>query len=61
VRRSTGITREGVVSEARSKNSRSTPVACFEKMLKLTPPGTTVAPSGALVPSMLPPRLSSVP
>src|SRR6266850_6810133 len=44
------MTRAALASSSRSKNSNSTPEAFREKTLKLTPPGTTVAPRGELRP-----------
>src|SRR6516225_864665 len=44
------MTRAGSASSSRSKSSNSTPEAFREKTLKFTPPGTIVAPKGALCP-----------
>src|SRR5262249_41506731 len=44
-------TRDGLPSSSRSKSSSSTPDAVRENRLKLTPPSTTVAPSGELRPA----------
>jgi len=53
-------TRAGFVSSTSSNSSSSTPVACREKTLKLTPSGDGVAPRGALLPSS-PPSLTACP
>src|SRR2546423_1594386 len=45
-----GMTRDGRASSARSKNSRSIPVALREKTEKLAPVRVSVAPIGALRP-----------
>src|SRR5580692_7992669 len=47
---SMGMTRDGRLSSSLSKSSRSTAEALREYTLKLTPPGTTLAPSGELRP-----------
>ena len=47
------MTRAGGASSA-SKKSSSTPVACLEKRLKLTPAAQTDAPMGKLCPSLPP-------
>src|SRR5260370_39442891 len=44
------MTRDGRLSSSRLKSSRSIAEALREKTLKLTPPGTTLAPSGTLRP-----------
>ena len=43
------MVRLGFAERTSSNNNNSTPVAVREKRLKFTPPGTTLAPSGALV------------
>ncbi len=45
-----GITRDGRLSSARSKNSSSIAFALREKTEKLAPPGISVAPIGELRP-----------
>src|SRR5947207_10186489 len=61
------MTRDGLASSSRSKNTSSTPEAVRENRLKLTPPSTTVAPRGELRPlfspvvvTASPPRLPGV-
>src|SRR5215472_6954824 len=45
------MTQAGPVSSSMSKSNNSIPEALREKMLKFTPPGTIVAPSGELRPA----------
>src|SRR5262245_43351078 len=47
------MVRAGCASSSLSKNNRSMSAALREKMLKFTPPSTTVAPSGALRPAVV--------
>jgi hypothetical protein len=42
----------GCVAFSSSNSSSSSSTACFENTLKLTPPGRTVAPRGALAPDV---------
>jgi hypothetical protein len=42
----------GLAASAASKKHRSTPVAWRDQTLKFTPPSTSVAPSGQLLPGV---------